>query len=103
MGQGEHERYLVELPVRLAVDSVGTVIVYNPGAGGCKIVRVNWMSLGCSLLSGRATMARPVTIRKAVVGWSPHIEFRLVSFGMEESKWNVLAEYFADWLLLPLK
>lgn len=57
MGQREHERYLVELPVRLAVDSVGTVIVYNPGAGGCKIVRVNWMSLGCSLLSGRATMA----------------------------------------------
>lgn len=48
-------------------------------------------------------MARPVTIRKAVVGWSPHIEFRLVFLGMEESEWNVLAEYFADWVLLPLK
>ena len=95
MNQRQYERYIVEFPVRLAGDCVGTGIVYNLCMGGCKIVTDRSLTVGgmvaLSLDVPRESL--PITIRVATVRWMLKHEFGIEFLGMEEAQRGRLANY----------
>ncbi len=95
MDQRVHERYVVEFPARFAGDSEGTAIVYNLGMGGCKLVTDQALIIGgmLALYLNVPQVARPITVRMAVVRWGLHYEFGLEFLGMEEFERERLAQF----------
>lgn len=95
MDKREHDRYLVEFPATFAGDSQGTGIVYNLGAGGCKIVTGQPPDVGAMLaiylkVPGQAFA---ITVRMATVRWIMEHESGIEFLGMEELERERLGQF----------
>ena len=95
MDQRAHDRYLVEFPVTFAGDREGTGIVYNLGAGGCKVV-TDWPpELGAMLAVFLKVPGQTfaITVRMATVRWTMEHEFGMEFLGFEELERDRLERY----------
>ena len=95
MNQREHERYIVEFPVRFAGDWEGLGIVYNLCMGGCKIVTDQPLTIGgmVTLTLNVPKQPFPITVRMAIVRWMLQHEFGIEFLGMEEIQRERMAQY----------
>ncbi len=95
MDKREHDRYLVEFPATFAGDCEGTGIVYNLGAGGCKIVTVRPPDVSAILTIYLKIPGQmfAITVRMATVRWTIEHEFGIEFLGMEELERERLEQF----------